>query len=97
MEVMREHEHVLCEPRVLTDLRPVFGKNEEPAAGVIVHTMKIKYHEGAYGPLKEFFVALNSEDIEELRDILDRATRKEESLRRLATEAGLRCLDLESH
>lgn len=97
VDIQREHQRVYCDARVLTDLRPVFKDDvsEAPLAGVIVHTLRISYHEGRR--LEQLFVAMDREDLEELEDLVRRALAKEDSLRVLAQKAGLRCLDVESH
>jgi len=94
--VMTEHEHVFRAARILTDLRPVFqpDPNEPPAAAVIIHNLKIRYLEGS-GP-KEFFVALDSNDLRELQAVVERAAKKEASLRSIADRIELRCLTVES-
>jgi hypothetical protein len=81
-ELFYEHERTVHgKPRVLTDIRPVFGLDpEEPPKGaMIVHTLKITYHEGEQ--VREFFVTLDSSQIGELVDVLGRASLKAESLR----------------
>ena len=97
VDVRGEHQRVYCDARVLTDLRPVFKDDvaEAPFAGVIVHTLRISYHEG--GRLEQLFVAMDRKDLEELEGLVRRALAKEDSLRALAQKAGLRCLDVESH
>ena len=94
--IMREHKHVYCEARVLTDFRPVFGQDESPATGVIIHTLKIKYHHDSTG-LAEFFVALSGDDVRDLQRLLARAIRKESSLRSLIQKTGLSCMDVNPH
>jgi hypothetical protein len=97
LEVMLQHEHSYCPVgvRVLTDLRPVFAEDVEapPAAAVIVHTLKMTYHEG--NEVKEFFVALSSRHLKHLREILDRAEKKAESLGTVFEAANMQCLDPE--
>jgi hypothetical protein len=77
-----EYEHLFCSARVLTDARPVYGKDPQapPAAMIITHALKISYHE-ATGRLKEFYVGLGSSDITEFQEVLKRAEDKAISLR----------------
>lgn len=81
-ELLVEYEHTLHDARVLTDIRPVFGPDtEEPPAGaVVVHMLKIGYHD-ASDEVKEFFVALDTADVDRLIRTLKRANQKAESLR----------------
>jgi hypothetical protein len=77
-----EHEHLFCSARVITDARPVYGKNvtDTPVAMIITHMLKFSYHE-ATGRLQEFYIGLGSGDIRELKDALTRAEEKTKSLR----------------
>ena len=67
--------------RVLTDARPVFTNKatEGPTAFMIVHTLSMEIHDD--GEDKEWYLALDSADLENLRDIMDRAIQKESSLK----------------
>jgi len=78
-----EHEHVFCSARVLTDARPVYGKDvsDPPIAMIITHALKLSYHEGPAGRIREFYVGLGSKDIAELQQVLQRAEEKTKSLR----------------
>jgi hypothetical protein len=92
-DVMNDHAKVYCHARILTDLRPIFESNVEqaPAALVIIHTLKIVYHEE--GEHKEFFVALDSNDVLQLADLLDRAFKKEDSLKALCAAKEITFLE----
>ncbi|MCL5097631.1 MAG: hypothetical protein M1608_08905 [Candidatus Omnitrophica bacterium] len=90
-DVMTERERILCESRILTDIRPVFGKpSDRPTAAIIVHNLKIIYHQD--GEHHEFYVALDGEDIRTLKGVLERAEKKEQSLQSLMGETGVSCL-----
>ena len=89
-DLMYEHEHTVHGPiRVLTDVRPIFGSDPEgdPKGVVIAHTLKISYHEGRQ--IKEFFVALDSEQLSELAGVLERATLQAESWKRMLSGTGV--------
>ena len=94
--LLTDHPHVFHGARVFTDLRPVFGADpaQPPVAGVIVHQLKITYHEG--DELKEFFVALESEELRRLFLILQRAETKARSLRSLVQSDAFPVLEGES-
>lgn len=67
--------------RVLTDARPVFAEaSEGPAAFVILHTLKLEVHTAQEDT--EYFVTLNSYDLTELKEAVDRALIKQESLQK---------------
>lgn len=77
-----ENEHTLQEARVLTDVRSVFDPERsegKPKGAVILHTLKIGYL--ADNVRKEFFVALDTEDVDELIQQLTRANSKADSLK----------------
>lgn len=90
-----EHEHDFCSARILTDVRPVFGDDPglPPAGVIIVHTLKLSYHEGAGGRLQEIYMSLGSHDIQELRDVLNRAETKAATLRASLEPTSLRIID----
>jgi hypothetical protein len=96
MDVMADHAKQYCTARVLTDLRPVFRANleqEEPLF-VTIHTLKIVYHEN--GKHLELFVALDRSDLGQLRSVAERAIKKEDTLKALTSEKGLKMLEVAS-
>ncbi len=94
--ILTDHPQVYWYSRVLTDLRPVFRTDlsESPPAMVVVHNLKIAYRTS--GGYREFFVALDTLDVEALRDVLDRALEKERSLRTIAEKSNLNLLEVKS-
>jgi len=95
-DVLTEHEHTACDLRILTDVRPVFGSDsaQAPQSFVIVHTLRIGYH--ADRQHKEFFVALDTTDLDELLKIVNRAHTKTKALKALLDEKHLQYLDVET-
>lgn len=92
IDVMSEHDRVLCGMRVLTDVRAVFGKpSEKPAAACIIHTLKLTFHQN--GQHKDFFVAMDASDLRQLKSALERAEQKAQSLQALLKEAKIRNLN----
>jgi hypothetical protein len=87
--LMVEVERNLHEARVVSDLRPVFGDkvDEEPVAWLIVHSLKLTVHEGR--DMREIFVGIDSDDIEELADLLDREVKKARALRNSLARTGV--------
>ena len=87
LDVMTEHERILCGARIVTDIRPVFGRpTDKPTAAVIVHNLKISYHQD--DEHREFYVALDTEDVVRLRTLLERAEMKAQSLEALLQRAA---------
>jgi hypothetical protein len=89
-----ESEHDFCEARILTDVRPVFGDDPEanPDALIITHTLKLSYHQTG-SKLQEIYLTLGSSDLKELTKVIDRATKKADSIRRALTPTKLRLID----
>jgi len=85
--LVTESEHSWRESRILTDIRPVFdpeNPDASPRGTVILHTLKISYR--ADNIVKEFFVALDVDDVRQLREQLERADAKAESLKKWVLE-----------
>jgi hypothetical protein len=59
-----------------------------------VHSLKLVYR--SEGVPRDFYVALDSQDVKSLLDVLQRAVSKEESLRGLVEEKGLTILEVKS-
>lgn len=86
-----DQENVLCEAKILTDVRPVFGTNveDQPAGFVITHTLKIGYHD-AGADHKDFYVSLDEAELSTLRSMIERAEKKASSLISLMSKTGVR-------
>jgi hypothetical protein len=95
-ELQGEFERTFCEARILTDLRPVFGDDPQaaPSTMVIVHTLKIGYHDAHTATHKEIFVALDTDDIATLKKNLERAELKARSLKARLEGTGIKSTDL---
>jgi len=93
--LQNEHEHDFCSARILTDARPIFGDDVvgPPSAMMITHTLKLSYHQGAGGRLQEIYLGIGSRDIQELREVLDRAEKKASSLKAALEPSQLRLID----
>jgi hypothetical protein len=94
-ELQLETERTLCEARILTDLRPVFAGNvaDSPTAMIILHTLKVGYHDTNFAEHKEMFIALDEDDIEKLKETLVRAQLKAKTLKSRLDAAGIRAID----
>ncbi|PLS84760.1 MAG: hypothetical protein CYG60_16215 [Actinobacteria bacterium] len=95
--LMFENEHSLRQARIVTDIRPVFERDNPKAAprgAVIVHTLKISYW-ADNSELKEFFVALDTKDVGDLSEQLARANAKAESLKSVLDAAQVNYIDSE--
>lgn len=76
-------ERTFCQARILTDLRPVFGASVDDGQQgfVLVHLLEIGYHEESRRSFKEFHVALDAEDLDTLKKVIERAEKKAQSVK----------------
>jgi hypothetical protein len=82
-DLVTENERTFCHARILTDLRPIFGSVVEdgPRAAIVMHTLKLAFHQqGSNDDHGEFYVALDADDLQTLRKLIDRAEAKAKSL-----------------
>ena len=99
ISVMQDNERTFFNARVITDIRPVYKEGlsetpkEPPSAAVIVHTLKIGFRES--GHYNEFFVALDSEDLVKLKQALERAEAKTDTLQALLNSAKVNYLKVQ--
>jgi hypothetical protein len=94
LDVMREHERTFCNARIISDVRPIFANTtKKAAAAVIVHNLRIGYHESASKAHKEFYVALDAQDIQKLKEVIARAEEKTEALQAIVNASNVRFLD----
>jgi hypothetical protein len=89
LDIASEYEHPAHSFRVLTDIRPVFGDDphEPPTGAVVVSLLKVEYFtdEGT----RTIFVAMDDDDIAQLRNEVERATAKAQTLRTFLGNTGL--------
>jgi len=95
-ELQLEAEHMFCDTRIVTDLRPVFGGNvaDSPEAMIIVHTLKIGYHDAGDQKHKEMFFSVDADDIAKLAEALKRAQDKTKVLKAKMDSVGIPTVDL---
>jgi hypothetical protein len=94
--VLGDHKYLFANARVFTDMRPIFDSDasSEPLAIGIVHTLKVQYRglEGA----NEFFVTLDKLDLKQMEQEIQRAIKKEDTIRAMLDRVDLRCLESEN-
>lgn len=93
MTLLYSYQYLFMGARIFTDIRPIFdsGIDRSPTSALVVHTLKIEYQEN--NEKKEFFLALDEFDIQQLQSQLDRAERKTESLKAMLKKAEITYLD----
>jgi uncharacterized protein with PIN domain len=79
-DLATEHERILHEARILTDVRPVFGDDAErgPTGLIISHMLKLSYIAG--GELQDLFIAADEDSLGKLKEAIERAQLKQTSL-----------------
>ncbi len=94
MGVALDQDRIFYSAKIITDVRPVFNqKGDVVEAAVIVHHLHIHY--GQDNEHKDFYVALDTNDIQELRKALDRADTKAQTLEALLKRSEVSYLDVE--
>jgi hypothetical protein len=85
-----EYERRFCSARILTDARPIYGTDpSKPPSGVmIMHTLRMSYHDNT-SQMREFYIAMDSDDVATLRTLLDRADDKAKSLESLFASSNV--------
>ena len=97
LNVTRDQERLFLESRILTDIRTIFRSDSDlsvPLGATITQMLKIEYFES--NQRKEFFVALEPTDIEQLYDQINRAKQKANSLESMLKNANIGYLDINS-
>lgn len=94
--LMQEHERLMRDVRIITDVRPVFGTELEgkPNGAVVLHTLRLTYSDDS-GERREFYVAMDAVDLRKLREALKRAEDKAGSLKSMLRDASVPPIDLE--
>ena len=91
-DVLTEHHHVFYSARILTDVRPVFAESGETVDAVgLVHNLTIHFGRGT--DHDDFYVALDTGDIQTLRETLDRAEAKSRALQALIQQTRVSYLE----
>lgn len=86
-----DYANIFHDAKTLTDIRPIFATpGERPVGAAVVHTLKIVYHESSEH--REFYVALDADDLQQLIKILQRAEAKGASLKSFLKSSNLQDL-----
>ena len=92
IEIYSDYEKVFCNAKIYSDIRPVFSSDlEEKPIMVVIHNLKITYNEN--NEHKETFIALDSNDLKQLKNQIQRAEEKEESLIKILKSSGFNYFD----
>lgn len=93
-DVVYRHAHPFHSAQIISDVRPVFSESDdlEPIAAVVMHNLELVSHDPDNTD-RSYFIALDSHDLRELKNVVDRALKKEEKLDPLIEASGLSRLD----
>jgi hypothetical protein len=93
--VLYEQERTFGSSRILSDIRLITGNNNEttPSAGVIIHTLKIHYFQNDQH--QEFFISLDTEDVDVLIEELISAQERAKMLKSTLAAANVPYIDAE--
>lgn len=94
--VLFENEKSLTSSRVLSEVRPVFGLEEDEIGGaVIIHTLRLEYFTKGDGGQKDFYVHLDDDDLDDLISRLHRAKNKSVKIKEMLEASSTPLIDEE--
>jgi hypothetical protein len=81
--------------RIVSDIRPVFNMDisEDPSACLIIHNLNIHYQSQDEPFHKDILVSLNSDDLNELIKVLERAQKKDLSIKKMISKNGMKIIE----
>jgi len=80
-DLLLENEHNFHDSKIISDVRLIFDEDLENKKrhGVVIHRLHIQYRKERN--IKEIFLALDMNDLEQLKDEIDRAIKKHEVIK----------------
>lgn len=96
-DLLYTYPRLLQSARVLTDVRPVFSSSGTPkaVASVVAHTLVMDTNEGGTVKQQQMFVSMDIRDLRKLREVIDRAIAKDESIRDTLKDTQLAAIRLD--
>lgn len=96
VELLTQHERNYQTARVFTDIRPIFQQNvgDPPTGAVIVEMLQLQTWDRE-GEGETLYVAMDESDLLELREVVDRALKKTDTLRRFLAEQQMAYFELD--
>jgi hypothetical protein len=96
LQLLTQNERNYQSARVVSDIRPVFGTDitAAPAGAVITEVLQLRTW-SADGETDTHYVAMDEADILELRDVLERALVKTQTLRDLLRDREIQYFELD--
>jgi hypothetical protein len=91
IHLQHDFERLLTHSRILTDARPIYGQDPsgKPLAMIITHTLKLTYAKSESDDSTDLYIALDTQDIIDLKQVLNRAEAKAKSLEKALVTARI--------
>jgi hypothetical protein len=87
-----ECENLFTRARIVTEILPVFVNiDDTPKAAIISHQLSIHYFQD--GRHREFYLAIDEEEIDDLMEVLERAKRKGASLQKFLDSTNVKYIE----
>jgi len=95
VSVLFANQNNFLSTRIITDIRPLFGSDLEvsPKGAVIVHSLKIHFDDSRCAEHKDIYIALDSKDIQLLKETILRAEKKERNLKSMLQNMDIKLLN----
>lgn len=88
VDLAYDHPHILHSTRILTDIRPVFTTSEVAfSTAIVTQTLRLKFFKS--NEFRLLNLAMDEQDIRDLRDACDRAIQKADAARRALEPSGV--------
>ena len=94
--LMPQHQHIFQRSEIYSDIRPIFRPEHidvKPSGAVIIHSLRIRYYED-YEP-KEMYFGLSDNDLKQLKNTIERAIQKHNTLKAMIGNFDIQCLEEE--
>lgn len=93
-DIQGEVEKSYCCGRIMTDVRAAFADDPSilPTAMTIIHTLRLGYINDA-GEHREFYLALDNDDLSEIQELIVRAQTKSKTLQALLAKTECRMFE----
>ncbi len=94
ISVFTDHDNVFLKAKIITDARPVFNDDgSEIEAFAVIHMLRIHFEHNDNN--QNFFTALDVDDLRQLREVIERAERKAETLKAVFKVTDIPYIDVE--
>jgi hypothetical protein len=81
LELIYDHQNLLQNMKILTDVRPIYNEDASDISGAIVsYTLRLDYN--TIGHNKTISLAMDKDDVRKLRNMCDRALKKSETAKK---------------